>query len=114
MDINQDLKRDFKNWLVELTKISNDHDIKVAQLEKEIKVLRVRNRILDRTAIVLEHSENTKADYLRSENESNLKIIKSKEIELENLEENEWKKIYQIRKLISSLENEISKIEASD
>ncbi len=111
---NQDIKSDFEQWLKELTIKSQEYDKTFEKLEKEIRLLRVRNRVLDGTSLVIEHSENVKATYIQSEKESNLQDIKSKEQELINLQENEWKKVYQIRKLIENVKNEIHKIEASE
>jgi len=108
---NQEIKLNLEQWLKELIEKSDGYDQKVESLEKEIRLLRIRNHVLDNTTMVMQFSDNITEGFVSSEKEKNLQVIKEKEAELQNLQEVEWKNIYQVRKLIDNVNREISKLQ---
>jgi hypothetical protein len=114
-ELNQAVKGDFEEWCRDLQALSAEYDQKLEQLENEIKILRARQRVLNKTALTLQEAQRVDASYIVAEKSSVTADIKSKETELVNLQDGEeWKKIYQVRRLIDDITKEIKQIEASE
>lgn len=111
MDLNKEVKNDLQKWLAELNANVHEYEAKVDQLETEIELLKVRDRLITRTVRRIGASDT---GYIFDMEKRSSQEISEKKRQLSLLLTHEKDNKEQVKKLIDEIEKEINKFKASE